>query len=286
MITSLPTSAASVFGNTASFSTPFGSQSKEAEFPMLPLTKILSEEDYNDESFWPAQGILAMGEAKLYKADLLDPLPTPHRRWEYAQGIRAAFAAQKGGTMLEVGGSSSEFMPAVLNTRHFSHHTALEAPEWTTPANMVRVHNQAQAIGTEPIYSCEGSIETVDPKHFDFIACISVIENLAYSGTKVGERWHDGHHFMFEFVLNLTRHLKPNGIIFITSDIKEAQPDNAHFHWQRPPGIWTPESWAMLAEYLCAAGMTPVDNSYDFNWTGHDLSNFGYTFASMALRLT
>lgn len=252
----------------------------------LPLTKILNPSDLEHEEMQFPLALLEKTADKLHQAGVLDPLPVEWRRWEYGQALRALLKAGPNPRVLEVGGSTSLFAPTVIGSGLCSTFRQMECQEWISNQGAVdklfkQIHSVAPEKVAYPHFSLGSTFEGV----FDFIACISVIENLPYDGNKEGI-WHDGHTFMREFVRGLVKLLAPNGVLFLTSDLKAEQPDNAHWHWMRPPGIWTPKNWFHLGEDLISTEqMEWVMADVDFGWTGHEISpGWGYTFASAALR--
>lgn len=254
---------------------------------MLPLTKILSPSDMEHPDMAQPLQRLRETEEKLSAVNLLDPLPTEWRRWEYGMGLRAAELSPEDLTYyesiaLEVGGSSSLFMPAAAHYFHFW--DLAEEASWVK-ANEKRVHAQSMAMGMSEYGLCVTELGDLPPTdhQYDFLACISVIENLPYTGPKEeGLYWHSGHTFMLQWIKeNLIPRVSPGGILFLTSDIKEEQPDNVPFHWMRPPGIWCPKSWEALVNALSLSGMSPVGDC-DFSWK-EPVYN-GYSFAALTMR--
>lgn len=261
---------------------------------MIPLTKILDPDDYGDPEFRFPLSLLAETEDKLHKVGLLDPLPHRHRRWEYAQGIRALLKAKPMPRVLEVGGGTSLFMPTVVYAGLAKEVVQWEHPRFTQTARMM-----AQLFATDREYDATVVTEEnldkaltasghTPPHLFDFISCISVIENLEWDGDKMYYP-NDGHYFMTMFLMKLVPFLAPGGILFITSDIAEKNPDHYMFSAMRPPGIWDPDSWWWLAYDSALTFGQPgllelvEPTTASFTWTGPHVYD-SYNFASMTLR--
>lgn len=265
----------------------------------LSFTKLYSEADFQHPSMETPLEMLRLTMDKLESRGLLDPLPVEARKWEYAQGIRAFLQAKREGggsiRVLEIGGSTSCFLPAIayvcwgLGAK--VELTSVESPEWSTEPNLARQRAQIEAVvGPQPIRQLT---EIPHFEQFDFISCISVIENLPYSGSKVpnyappDDDWHDGHSYMLDFLSAAGRRLAPRGILFFTSDCIEKQPDEGiMFCWQRPPGAWCPATWQELDWRLTDSPkveLESLDTEYQPPAFTPNVYN-AYTFASSALR--
>lgn len=272
---------------------------------MLPLNKILDLKDYESADLNWAIHHLEQVYRRLAEVGLADQLPTKHRMWEYGQGLRAYLRSKPGGRVLEVGGSTSLFMPAMAALGHSGDELfiAAEAPEWQTPDAITRQERQFYTVSNAQKlpHLCQTTTEgAVEHAPFDFISCISVIENLPYEGPKQeqgidpisGAVWHDGHTFMQEFVSGLEKLLAPGGVLFVTSDIgsekdTEDGKDPYPFHWMRPPGIWNPSNWFWLTHQLgdpAIGGTMELEGGVESPLAWHGPAYEGYSFASACWR--
>ena len=265
---------------------------------MLALSKIATFDDLSHPDLNPYVRALLRVEDELKEKGVCPELPTPMRRWEYAQALRALDpeSLTPEFSILEVGGSNSLFMPTAMRMWPDVDFTSIEHESWAHPGNLDYQKRQApQGVLHQVTTAPEGQ--------WDAVVCISVIENLDWpergevverlNSTALSEKTkreslaEAGHSFMTMFVEDeLAPKVRKGGVLFLTSDLGDRLIDDYHWHWMRPPGIWTPECWQVLMQQLCAREQgrpqfEPIEK-FDFSWPGP--AYLGYSFASMALR--
>lgn len=234
---------------------------------MIPLTKFLDPIDYDDGSFQAVQKFVTETALDLKQDNLCPALPHEHRIWEYTMGLLASIEAPTVRRVLEVGGSNSLFLPALIQMNSQIRkgailYDALEAPEWATPENLSYQERQAQLI--LPEVRLRQMTDLPLGTQYDYIACVSTIEHIK-----------DG-----LFLDQIAGMLAPRGILFLTSDAGESEPDKYHFHWMRER-IYTPGSWRRLETYLCMKHKLAPVGGRDLMWRGAHV--YDYNFVSMTL---
>jgi SAM-dependent methyltransferase len=104
----------------------------------------------------------------------------------------------------------------------------------------------------------------------DAVFCISVIEHVPEYA---------------EFVEDLSRAVRPGGLLFLTMDAwneRPEVPDKAHFHWMRQR-IFTKESWKHLAATLHTKGFRLLGEA-DWDSPIEELEpGWGYGFVSLTM---
>lgn len=124
-------------------------------------------------------------------------------------------------------------------------------PTWDPPLTL------REAIGANP------------PK-LECVFCISVIEHVPEYA---------------EFVEDLSRAVRPGGLLFLTMDAwneRPEVPDKAHFHWMRQR-IFTKESWKHLAATLHTKGFRLLGEA-DWDSPIEELEvGWGYGFVSLTM---
>lgn len=235
---------------------------------MIPLTKFLSPDDYDDDSSQAVRLYITKAAEKLKLQGLLPDLPHEHRIWEYNTGLLASIQVPHLRRALEVGGSNSLFLPSLIELnlairRGSILYDSLEAPEWAVASNLVYQERQAKAIDPEVRLSQMTNVPEAKGQ-YDFIACISTIEHIEDP----------------LFLDRIAPLLAPRGVLFLTSDAAEKEPDTYHFHWMRTR-IYTPERWRALETYLSMKHHLAPIGGRDLTWKGPHV--YDYNFVSMAL---
>lgn len=232
----------------------------------FPLNKLFDLEDFHDPviSHW----ISLLREVELQVPS--PKVPTAARYWEYAQALRAAVCVPGQVEILEIGGSDSVLMPALMSMEKGLSYTSVETPEWISANSERRKQQCPQPLAQLPYLPVD--------EQFDVVLAISVIEHIE----------EDAH----ELIHDWAQLVKPGGVLFLTSDVGQVEKDFYMFHWMRlmklngQRVIWTPETWGELAKL---SGFAPIGPE-DWAWHGGPLfcdgstGGGGYTFGALALR--
>lgn len=164
------------------------------------------------------------------------------RLWEYSQALAATWAH---------GGPINRALDVGGAGSPFKN--ILEASGW-------QVEIVDPSVGTATIENWQGEL-------VDALFSISVLEHVENPEP---------------FLSACVKALKPNGLLFLTTDACDVEgPDAFMFHWMRCR-IYNPKSLLELSEFICSLGMeicSPVDLTPPVTPSIPDL---GYSFASLA----
>lgn len=120
---------------------------------------------------------------------------TEFRLWEYGTGLKMLREA-KVKTVLEVGGGSSMFAASAIWAGFDV--TVLDPENYQ---NMFQ--QQSERIGKQIPFIRADFFDYPEGEMYDSVVCISTIEHVSNDS---------------DFFLKLLRHVKPNGVLFLTSD--------------------------------------------------------------------
>lgn len=192
-------------------------------------------------------------------------LDHPHRLWEYGIML-AALQANETHTVLEIGGGSSLFAPAVALL-------GMEIMQVDIKACADWAAKQEEMLNIYLSYTTQDFFEYSTEKKFDAVVSISVIEHTSEDastdtptiGLDVAKRM-----LFFERMLDL---VAPGGLVAITTDFHPDKSGNIKFG--------DAELFA-LYDIAHASGFDWFGDGYDYIYTGNFVNY--YTFASMVLR--
>lgn len=219
----------------------------------FPLTKFLHPSDY-------AQ----LGP----ELELVDryQMPNAHeaRRWEYAMALRAlaAWVGQLDPATpismcraLDVGGAGSPLAQILVNAG----------------LGGVRVVDPSLADGPQTLESYlagGGGAEAV-------VTCVSVLEHVPEAD-------------YVQFVSSLTQAVRRGGLLFLTSDAREDDPDeprpihltdDRHFNWMRRR-IYNPRTWRQLVANFHCMGFRSLGVE-DYTWRGPQVYDYSFSCAAL-----
>ena len=183
----------------------------------------------------------------------------PARAWEYSLALYAldVWMGQRGivnPVIADIGGAGSNFW------RTFHHYTR-------KPSYRIDPNHEAGPDGKSIAFrQTLAEYMREEGKPFDVVFCISVIEHVPEAE-------------LLDFTTQLGMLVKPRGLLFLTTDVGEKEPDIYHFHWMRSR-IYTPETLAALGYSLTRIRFSSLGLS-DLTWNGPAV--YDYTFGALAL---
>lgn len=177
------------------------------------------------------------------------------RRWEYGMALKALVDSNSE-TVLEVGGGGSLLYPMM----DLCGIDIVEIDPWDCSELLLK--QKTKMNSTFPIkYIKEDFLQTNLDEQFDAVVCTSVIEHV---------KQHN------EFFQKLLSHVKPEGILILTTDFHPSGKTFSADH------LRTYTEKDLLAYAESAKGFDFLGGKYDYNYYGDYV--YQYTFASLVLK--
>jgi len=171
----------------------------------------------------------------------------PMRRWEYALALRAweAWGGTPYHAVVDVGGGGSPFLRMLPGT----HARVVVDPDEGETGDLAHY-----LTDTYP-----------HPPLADVVFCLSVLEHVED---------------LDQFCYHLSCLVAPGGLLFLTFDYAERQPDTYHFHWMRQR-IFTLIGVSTILSLFGRWELDLLGGPAQYPWIGPQVMD--YTFASLAL---
>lgn len=232
----------------------------------FPLTKFLHPDDYQE---------LAPELA------VVDAVPLggqhPHRRWEYAMALRALAA----------------WAEASLPLRNESGvEVAMSASGLLTMCRALDVGGAGSPLAQILVKAGLGGVRVIDPSLADgpqtlesylaggggaegVVTCVSVLEHVPKAS-------------YVQFVSSLALAVRRGGLLFLTSDAREDDPDeprpihltdDRHFNWMRER-IYNPRTWRQLVANFHCMGFRSL-GAVDYTWRGPQVYDYSFSCAAL-----
>lgn len=242
---------------------------------MLPMSKTMREADY-EELKWES-GIVGLAQVS---AGPPHPYQHQHRKWEYAMMFRAygMWVTRKGGKSKkpwEVGdfGCGVGLSPAIMlmagnNVSLYETwaHGDEEAFQLAACASIKK--SRPNVAGTyRMLHRPLGGLVLEDYGRYDVSLCISTLEHIK----EYQKAFQD-----------LLRTVKPEGMLFLTTDFADIEDDGYHFHWLRGGKMFTKRVYEELVDLAKADGFKLLGET-DWSWSEENRLVYNYGFASLAL---
>lgn len=193
-------------------------------------------------------------------------LPHTHRLWEYGSGVQALLSIyhehMSDIEVLDVGSGCSPFGPA-LALNYNLQVTECE-PNLEYRQEREKVNAILQLAGKKKLNVLDGDLTRLPVRQYDAVFCISVIEHVPNEAPV----WQE-----------LAKHVKVNGLLYITVDCVEDKQTPCHFDNMRSHKF-TCADMEQKVNALQSIGMVTMGMP-DYVWHGKEV--FDYSFFRMGL---